>query len=321
VSHAPWDYTRAESRNDRFAWAYHSRNKLVDGKHYEKEDVLALINYEEKTIFLASPGTGSTSISDILLRESGFKWLPSQSFVNAENRYIDYKHSGLTTLVETGFLPRTIVEEFWSFCFVRNPFDWYIAEFFRHLNWSYLLMDPHSWASENPVTRPRIEAAQNGDFESFVRLVMSQSRPPRAGKTGSWDLFYETTADCKEVFRYESMIEAETIVCNRLRLRQKSFPYVNKTPVSTRVADHLNLFTADCIHLIQDTHRPTFESYGYPLNLEDAAAARPSHRIPTELPNGFSPIQYLIKHSDVLASGIDPAYHYIRFGQFEGRSP
>lgn len=37
------------------------------------------------------------------------------------------------------------------------------------------------------------------------------------------------------------------------------------------------------------------------------------------LPDDFDPAEYLLRNPDVQAAGVNPAFHYLKFGQFEGR--
>lgn len=242
---------------------------------------MALVSAKSNIIFCATPGTASTSISDFLLTAIDCAWTPSQSFTHQHGYFVDYKHCGIGTLIRLGLLPQEFADRAWSFCFVRNPYHWYLAEYKRHRKWLHLLDDPHSWASLNPLATLRIRMAGSMGFYEFCALLISQNRPHGIpAQQASWDLFHETTEQCKTIYSYEDLLAAEQQICARLKLGVARFPYTNKTPDSTAVRDSRSLFDKQVIQLLVDTHHETFSKYGYSTEVDAAANARLNHRPP-----------------------------------------
>jgi hypothetical protein len=280
---------------------------------------MALVSLSKKLIFCPSAGTASTSICQFLLQHTDSQWIPSEAFM-WDGRLFDYKHSGLEVLLKFDLLDRDFVRNAWSFSMVRHPFSWYVSEFLRCKLWFSLLADESSWVHHDPKTRSRIIAAQS-DFLPFCRLVMQQSRPTELDPDrNSWELFQWTATDCSAVFRYEDMFSIQAEIVRRLGLSPECrFPYINKTPVSTLLHDNIDLFATGAADLIAHTHAPTFELYDYPTELSTAAHAQPIIWVPDTLPADFSAVRYLNLNPDLQQAGVNPAQHYLAYGQFELR--
>lgn len=280
---------------------------------------MALVSFTGHMIFCPTSGTASTSIGRFLMEHGDFQWVPARSFV-LDGVFVDYKHSGLRQLLEYNLIDTGFARDAWSFSLVRNPYSWYVSEYQRHRLWTYLLNDKTSWVHQDPNARARIMAAQ-GDFLGFCQLIVQQNHPLWVQSVASpWDLFHITATDCSAVFQYEALSSVEVELRHRLGLASGcQLPFVNKTPVSTLLRDNLALFTETAVQLIQDIHRPSFERYGYPVDLQAAAQAVPDIRIPDTLPDDFRAERYLALNPDLAGMGIDPSRHYLDYGQFELR--
>lgn len=125
---------------------------------------MAAISYEKKSLFLANPGTGSTTVQSVLINKYG--WIA-----------IGGKHDDYEMIMND---EKAALAGMFVFTAVRNPYDFFISEYNRFRgSWADKMQsNPDHWIHRSSSVKKRIKIALSGDFRKFVRYYLSHSKAP-----------------------------------------------------------------------------------------------------------------------------------------------
>lgn len=120
-------------------------------------------------LYLCTEKTGSTSVSDALLKQLGGRWLPADHVWNGDDIVVDFKHSSLSDLTEHGLLGDQAIRSMHVAITVRNPFAWIVSGYrYRRT----VLQQLHDLGKAAPdwikSRRSDVERATQG-FDEYVR--------------------------------------------------------------------------------------------------------------------------------------------------------
>lgn len=117
---------------------------------------MAIICRDYKLLFIQVPGTGCSSISDVLIRKFGGEKLPKSDILLAGNyKLVGVKHNTISQLVGFNLISQSELNSYLKFATVRNPFDRFATDYQRAVgrwwedNLSKQLQDPNSPANRS----------------------------------------------------------------------------------------------------------------------------------------------------------------------------
>lgn len=201
-----------------------------------------IISHEYKFVFIATPKTGTTSIHKAL-----------QEFVSdgagiVLDKTKDGKHQ--TALDIRAQMGTGLWEEYFSFGFVRNPFDWI-------LSWYNFRSRPELGDPNHPN---HDRWTGNMSFEDFVINDIVRGRSPGDYLT---DENGEVMVDF--VGRYEQLDRDFDEICRRIGLPKISLPSLN---ISKKRMNPDKLFTPAAWAAAEERFRHDLELFGYTRKLE-----------------------------------------------------
>ncbi len=92
---------------------------------------MALISRKHKLLFVMVPGTGCTSIGNVLKEKFGGELIPQERLCRDGKRLVDHKHSDIRQLVKYGYISAIELPLYLKFATVRNPFDKLVTDYQR----------------------------------------------------------------------------------------------------------------------------------------------------------------------------------------------
>jgi hypothetical protein len=102
---------------------------------------MAVICREHRLLFIAVPHTGSTAISDLLIREMGGEWIPPEDFTAPDGTLVRRKHTTLQQLLAGGVISAEERARLFVISAVRNPFDTLVSTYVRNREHNQPLRD------------------------------------------------------------------------------------------------------------------------------------------------------------------------------------
>ena len=193
-------------------------------------------------LFIQTPGTGSTSIESALLELDDAK-------------VVGDKHDGLKELAPyfVDDLSTTT-----SICFVRNPFDRYVSEWWRLRNmFAWDLLNPNSFYSTNNLKKKELISACVYDFHKWIEFIIidmyEQNLSPRICLFDRW------ASDVNYVHKYEEITTFPALLNDKFGIQIK-LPRHN---VGGRTLPYWTFYTERSRAIVQDIARVTLEKYDY----------------------------------------------------------
>jgi len=113
---------------------------------------LAIICREHKLLFVMVPGTGCSTVGNILLDRFGGEWLPSETVYKNGERVVPRKHCSIAEMRAHGVVSDDELRGLFKFATIRNPFDRFVTGYQRAAG-SWLterLEDPDSHFNQGP---------------------------------------------------------------------------------------------------------------------------------------------------------------------------
>lgn len=158
---------------------------------------MAIICREYRLLFIMVPGTGCSSVGDVLFRQFGGQWLPENDVMDGARRLVSRKHSSVAQLLEFGFITPDQLRHNLTFATIRNPFDSLVTTYQRLTGeWTELLISDRgrvqsmrgkpSQFVERVMRRKRteIDRARRMGFEGWLRRLLRTRT--LAGRTWMW---------------------------------------------------------------------------------------------------------------------------------------
>lgn len=85
------------------------------------------VQHEEKLLFIHIPKTGGSSIND----NENFKWDGLVEKINVNDRTYNQRHLTANEIIELNLEDAKIFNEYFCFCFIRNPWDRLVSSYFN----------------------------------------------------------------------------------------------------------------------------------------------------------------------------------------------
>lgn len=214
-------------------------------------------------LFLFAPGTGSTAVGVALREHCAGSWLPDDDRANT------FKHSTLGELVKAGLLTREQIAGYYKIVGVRNPFDWYVADYVRwREKWPQMYAEKYL---DNPDrhearqtygwlhgrrSRRGMRLARKRPFAEWLRKQLDPGRPR--------ELQEKFHQDIQFFLRQEHMDEDFEKLKRELGLpAQARVSVVNRTEQRDPDLHYRDYYTPDLADLVYQAYRPSFDRFGY----------------------------------------------------------
>lgn len=218
---------------------------------------MAVISRKLGYLFICAPGTGSSSASKFLIESYEGEWIPAEDVVYGEKqKTVSYKHSTIPQLLEIGALTQEELDGLFKFVAVRNPYQFWVSDWYRYRRWEALLADPNSWISRNPKLVKRVEMAKTTPLREYIAALLQpmESRPRQ--------LNAQHMKGVDRVIKQETLEEDINAIMKELGcFNGAEMPHVNVTTSADKhYANHLDEETRDLIYRV---FRPTFQKFSY----------------------------------------------------------
>jgi hypothetical protein len=146
---------------------------------------------DKNFLFIQVPATASTSLGNALLKLEG-------------SMAIGDRHSSVADLIKKNEIDINTISESSIYCCVRNPFDYFVSEWFRlRTRWILELRNPNNIILNNPLKLEELISACTLEFSQWVQhiLIGYYELSPSDDRC----LFEHWTRGVGNVFRMEDM--------------------------------------------------------------------------------------------------------------------
>ncbi len=221
-----------------------------------------LISNKHRFIFVHIYKTAGTSVTNVLeplaigplqrqlLRGRAF--LVSQGIGRQLLRRRYHKHITAREVVD--IMGREKFDDYFSFAFVRNPWDWQVSLY------KYILKDTRHYLHDFVRTLP--------DFDAFIRwrcLEEIKTSDSMIGTTEGFkfqkDFVFSASGECLVDFvgRFENLTHDFNYVCEKIGSPKRDLPRLN---VSNKES-YTRFYSEETRDLVGETFRPDIEAFGY----------------------------------------------------------
>ena len=142
---------------------------------------MAIICNELKLIYFLAPGTGSSALSDFLVKNYNGRRVPdsAHNLLDKNGNFIIHgKHSTYNELVAHNLITKE-EQSYLKITGIRNPFDYFYAEWFRsRTRFSRLLGDRSSWVYSDKNPQSRIDEIVNTVVMEFSDWIVHKFKGP-----------------------------------------------------------------------------------------------------------------------------------------------
>jgi len=200
-------------------------------------------------IFIQIPKTGCTSIQQLLAKTGG------RSIQGADNWNSPYfKHITYRELQDQ--LPGETIDQYYSFTFVRNPYDWLVSnyEYCRGVHVPY--MKRHGYKSWEEFGKRKDDVVlKHLGFKDWLKWYVDNL----------YGTQYEMIVNDNDEIGVDYVGKLENIqqdyehICEQLDISKQTVPHVNKT-------DHDNYseyYDDESREIVQHNYKQDFELLGY----------------------------------------------------------
>jgi chondroitin 4-sulfotransferase 11 len=198
-----------------------------------------MTSHDLKSIFIHFPRTAGSSIEKFLMKTDDIYGPKTSVYCNKDNveRTITESHhtSKEDYIKQNG---EEIWEEYFTFSFVRNPWDWFVSNFFWDL---YQYEKARAEGREIKRRREFIVDECNSDFTTYLKK--GASRP-------KWFVFTQASdfiGDVNFLGRFENLEEDMQTICAHLGIEYDNFPYENKMN-REKYTNYYDSETANIVH-------------------------------------------------------------------------
>jgi len=178
-----------------------------------------------------TPRTACTAIGELLCKEFGGEFVPSEDILDSNGRIsVQKKHSTLAELIEHKILTEAHANSLLKVASVRNPFDSLVSLYFKQrFKYQPLLSDPASWVNRDPTYAKNMRYARTHSFNQWVLKKCSRQLMKRLfGFPPS--MFADYTRGADLVMRYESIEQDLERIFRRVGVKpNSSMPVINRT--------------------------------------------------------------------------------------------
>jgi len=179
-----------------------------------------MTNHELQCIFIHFPRTAGSSLEKFLMKTDDIYGPKTSIYKNSEGverRITEHHHTNASDYQKQN--GKEIWKNYFTFSFVRNPWDWFVSNFY----WDLFQYDKAKSEGRAIKYRRRFIVDEcNSDFTTYVRK--GAARP-------DWFVFTQAKdfiGNVEYIGRFENLNNDMTTICNRLGVFYTGFPHENK---------------------------------------------------------------------------------------------
>jgi len=210
-----------------------------------------MTSHELKCIFIHFPRTAGSSIEKFLLKTDDIYGPKTSIYRDKENneRIIsEGHHTSVKDYVKQN--GEEIWNEYFTFSFVRNPWDWFVSNFFWDL---YQYNKAKAEGRAIKYRRNFIVEECNSDFTTYIK---------KGAERPDWFVFTQVCdfiGNPDFVGRFENLEKDMQIICNRLSLEYKDFPCLNKMDRK----DYMHYYDNETGEIVYNLFKKDIECFDY----------------------------------------------------------
>ena len=180
-----------------------------------------MYSHDSKAIFIHIPKTAGSSIRNCL-SNNGFNQHGHVSNFYRKDSTISIKHQPCK------FLKNNYIENYFKFCFVRNPWDIVVSSF---LWWKRA----YEWASRtgwgHPRKRELMKKIYTMNFSEYLKSYASNLNEIYSHEMGQhfWIVSEQNEMIVDFIGRFENLQEDFNTICDKIGIPQQQLPHTNKT--------------------------------------------------------------------------------------------
>jgi hypothetical protein len=224
---------------------------------------MAIICRKYNFLFIMTPRTACTAIGDLLCREYGGEFLPSEDILNSDGRIlVQKKHNTVTELLQHKIISQAEAESLLKVAAVRNPFDTLVSLYFKQrYKYQPLLADPTSWVNRFPTYARNMRYAREHSFGQWVlRKCAKQLVKRTLGCPPS--MFFDYTRGVDAILRYETISEDLAEVFVRASMGRAELPVINRTDERSH-RDYRSSYSRLTTLAVRTAYSDDLQKYGY----------------------------------------------------------
>jgi hypothetical protein len=210
-----------------------------------------MTSHELKCIFIHFPRTAGSSIEKFLMKTDdiyGPKTSVYSGKDNTKKMVVENHHTSAADYIKQN--GNEIWEEYFTFSFVRNPWDWFVSNFF----WD-LFQYERAKAENRPIKYRRnfIVNECGSDFTTYVK---------KGAERPDWFVFTQVSDFIGKpdfIGRFENLEKDVKFICNRLGVKYENFPFENKMN-RTKYTDYYDNETANIVY---NLFKKDIENFNY----------------------------------------------------------
>lgn len=209
-------------------------------------------------LMLLAPGTGSSAVAEALLQQAGGRWLPEQDVMNEDGTLrIDHKHTTVPNLLTAGLFSEQDLSKLTVVTAVRNPFDYWVAEWHRSRAWAIVAKaDPNHWSRKTPGRFWALTRAADLDFNEWILTWTLPEQKPKYHIHWAW------LEGANKFIRFERLEpDLSAVLADCGHEGGLSIPRVNIGP--RRNNDYRVYYSREARERVEDKNEPDLARFGY----------------------------------------------------------
>lgn len=222
---------------------------------------MAVISYPNRFIYFLNPRTASTATAHALVKALPCAYVPEADILDDNGKIVvQRKHTTPRQLCEHGLVEPEVLETFFKFVTVRNPYDSIVSAWAKKVkDYAHLLDRPGSWVNKIPGYADGLRRASGLSFSEWVREEYAEhlEKGRKARMNGN---FIE---EVDHILRYETLAQDFAAITGRLGLPADFvLPQINVTK-GRDTADYRDYYDDAAREVIATVFRDEIERLGY----------------------------------------------------------
>jgi hypothetical protein len=199
-----------------------------------------MISHKHKFIFIQIPKTGCTSAQKVLEKHGGIvKQGPTKK------KSIYFKHRTYSEMQESNDFEK--IKEYFSFTFVRNPWDWLVSNYFycRGIHSPY----------RNRGTKNSIKKSKDLKFEPWLYWYINGMKGTQK------EMIVDSSGEINIDFigKLENYQSDFNKVCDKLNIKRIQLPHLN----TTKHKSYKKYYNPDTIKLVERAYAEDIDCFKY----------------------------------------------------------
>lgn len=222
---------------------------------------MAVISYPNRFIYFLNPRTASTATAQALGEALPCVFVPEADILDDKGKIVvQRKHTTPRQLREHGLVEPAVLEAFFKFVTVRNPYDSIVSAWAKKVkDYAHLLDKPDSWVNKLPGYADGLRRAAGLSFSDWVREEYAEHLDKRRKGRMNGNFIEEVD----HILRYETLAQDFAAITGRLGLPADFvLPQINVTK-GRETADYRDYYDDDARAVIATVFGDEIERLGY----------------------------------------------------------